>query len=218
MAIRIRLFGAAREAAGAREIELPLADGSRVAEVKAALRAMPALAALAQRAAVSVNQAVAGDDVAVGPGDELALLPPVSGGSARCTLSATPLDVEAVVARVAGPDAGGLVTFAGAVRDHARGHAVEKLEYEAYPGMAEREMDAIAAEAAQRFGGARVAIAHRTGLLAIGELAVVIAAAAPHRAEAFEACRYAIDQLKERVPIWKKEYGTDGASWVDDRP
>lgn len=218
MPIRIRLFGAAREAAGARELELPLGPGARVAEVKAALRAHPALAALAARAAISVNQSVAGDDVAVGPGDELAMLPPVSGGSGRCTLSATPLEVEAVVARVAGPDAGGLVTFAGAVRDHARGKSVEKLEYEAYPGMAEREMDVIAAEAAERFGGARVAIAHRTGLLAVGELAVVIAVAAPHRAEAFEACRYAIDELKKRVPIWKKEYATDGASWVDDRP
>jgi molybdopterin synthase catalytic subunit len=199
MAIRIRLFGAAREAAGAREIELPLATGSRVAEVKAALRGIPALAALAQRAALAVNQTVAGDDVRVGPGDEVAFLPPVSGGSARCTLSPTPLDVAAVVARVAGPDAGGLVTFAGAVRDHARGRAVEKLEYEAYVGMAEREMEAIAAEAGERFAGARVAISHRTGLLAIGELAVVIAAAAPHRAEAFDACRYAIDELKKRV-------------------
>jgi molybdopterin synthase catalytic subunit len=95
---------------------------------------------------------------------------------------------------------------------------VEKLEYEAYPEMAEREMDKIAAEAAERFAGARVAIAHRTGLLAVGELAVVVAAAAPHRAEAFAACRYAIDELKLRVPIWKKEFASDGAFWVDDRP
>lgn len=218
MPIRIRLFGAAREAAGARELLLPLAAGVRVSDVKAMLRAHPALAALAARAAIAVNEVVAGDDVTVGPSDELALLPPVSGGAGLCTLSSTPLDVAAVVARVAGPDAGGLVTFAGAVRDRARGKTVEKLEYEAYPGMAEREMEAIALEAAERFGGARVAIAHRTGLLAVGELAVVIAAAAPHRAEAFDACRYAIDELKKRVPIWKKEHATDGASWVDDRP
>jgi len=218
MAIRVRLFGAAREAVGARELELPLEAGVRVAQVKAALRAHPGLAALCARAAISVNHAVAGDDVLVGSGDELALLPPVSGGSARCTLSETPLDVAAVVARVAGPDTGGLVTFTGAVRDHARGRSVEKIEYEAYPAMAEREMEAIASEAAERFGGARVAIAHRTGLLAVGELAVVIVAATPHRAEAFEACRYAIEELKRRVPIWKKEFASDGGTWVDDRP
>ncbi|HVP28620.1 MAG TPA: molybdenum cofactor biosynthesis protein MoaE [Myxococcota bacterium] len=218
MPIRVRLFGAAREAVGSREIELALAPGARVADVKAALRAHPALAALCARAAVSVNREVAADDVRLAADDELALLPPVSGGSGRCTLSETPLDVGAVVARVAGPDAGGIVTFVGAVRDHARGRSVEKLEYEAYPEMAEREMDKIAAEAAERFAGARVAIAHRTGLLAVGELAVVVAAAAPHRAEAFAACRYAIDELKLRVPIWKKEFASDGAFWVDDRP
>jgi len=217
MTIRVRLFGAAREAVGARELELPLETGVRVAQVKAALRAHPGLAALCARAAISVNHAVAGDEVEVGSDDELALLPPVSGGSGRCTLSPTPLDVDAVVARVAGPDAGGLVTFAGAVRDHARGRTVEKIEYEAYAAMAEREMEAIASEAAERFG-ARVAIAHRTGLLAVGELAVVIVAATPHRAEAFEACRYAIEELKRRVPIWKKEFASDGGSWVDDRP
>ena len=108
--------------------------------------------------------------------------------------------------------------FVGAVRDHARGRDIRHLEYEAYPGMAEREMERIADEAALRWPGARVAIAHRTGRLEIGDLAVVVAAAAPHRAEAFAACRYAIDTLKERVPIWKKEFAADGEYWVDERP
>ena len=123
-----------------------------------------------------------------------------------------------LVARVSGPGMGGIVSFVGAVRDEARGRSIRHLEYEAYPGMAEREMDRIAVEAARRWPGARVAIAHRVGHLGVGELAVVVVAAAPHRAEAFEACRYAIDTLKERVPIWKKEVATDGEYWVDDRP
>ena len=121
-----------------------------------------------------------------------------------------------VVRRVSGRDAGGIVTFIGAVRDASRGKQIRHLEYEAYPGMAEREMQKIADEAAAQWPGARVAVAHRTGHLEIGELAVVVAAAAPHRAEAFAAARYTIDTLKERVPIWKKEVATDGESWVDD--
>ncbi len=110
------------------------------------------------------------------------------------------------------------MTFVGTVRDHARGRSIRSLEYEAYPGMAEREMEKICDEAAGRWQGARVAIAHRVGHLEIGEIAVVVVAAAPHRSEAFAACRFAIDTLKERVPIWKKEFATDGEYWVDDRP
>jgi molybdopterin synthase catalytic subunit len=113
---------------------------------------------------------------------------------------------------------GGIVTFIGAVRDHARGHAIRHLEYEAYPEMAVREMEKIADEAARRWPDARVAIGHRSGHLEIGEIAVVVAAAAPHRAEAFAACRFAIDTLKQTVPIWKKEFSVDGEHWVDDRP
>jgi molybdopterin synthase catalytic subunit len=123
-----------------------------------------------------------------------------------------------VVARVEGPGRGGIVTFVGTVRDEARGRRIQHLEYEAYPEMALREMEKIATEAEGRWSGVRIAIAHRTGHLEIGELAVVIAAAAPHRAEAFEACRFAIDTLKQTVPIWKKEIATDGEYWVDERP
>jgi molybdopterin synthase catalytic subunit len=113
---------------------------------------------------------------------------------------------------------GGIVTFIGAVRDNARGREIRHLEYESYAEMAEREMEKIAAAAAKRWPGTRVAIAHRAGHLVIGDLAVVVVAAAPHRGEAFSACRYAIDTLKETVPIWKKEVATDGEYWVDDRP
>lgn len=217
--VRVKLFGAAREAAGASAVALELPEAACVADVRTALAGLtPALAKTCGRARLAVNQRVAAETERVHAADEIALLPPVSGGSGRCTLSDAPLDVSAVIARVSGPDVGGIVVFLGTVRDHARGRGVEKLEYEAYPGMAEREMDAIAEEAATRFGDARVAIAHRTGRLAIGEIAVVVVAAASHRPEAFAACRFAIDALKERVPIWKKEFADDGAVWVDDHP
>jgi molybdopterin synthase catalytic subunit len=110
---------------------------------------------------------------------------------------------------------GGIVTFIGAVRDRARGHAIRHLEYEAYPEMAVREMEKIADEASRRWPDARVAIGHRSGHLEVGEIAVVVAAAAPHRAEAFAACRFAIDTLKAKVPIWKKEFYADGAAWLE---
>ena len=113
---------------------------------------------------------------------------------------------------------GGIVTFVGAVRDNARGREIRHLEYEAYPEMAEREMQKIADEAARRWPGVAVSIGHRAGHLVVGDVAVVVAVAAPHRAEAFEACRFAIDTLKQTVPIWKKEVATNGEYWVDDRP
>jgi molybdopterin synthase catalytic subunit len=222
MHVRIRLFGAAREAAGAKEMTVSLPDGARISDAKARLVTdLPALVPLFRRLAVSRNRAIVTDDAALADGDEIALLPPVSGGCGeaagrRCRLSEAPLDVSAVVARVAGPGIGGIVTFVGTVRDEARGRAIRRLEYEAYPEMAEEEMERIAEEAAARFPGARVAMDHRAGALAIGEIAVVVVAGAPHRAEAFDACRFAIDTLKQRVPIWKKEIATDGEYWVDD--
>ena len=221
MQVTVRLFGSIREATGVKERVVTLPEGARLADLRALLaREQPAVAAMGERLRASVNLEIAAGDTALAEGDEVAFLPPVSGGSGapHCTLSQAPLDVAAVVARVSGPDTGGLVTFCGAVRDHARGRAVRHLEYEAYPEMALREMERIAAEAEARWPGTRVALAHRTGHLAVGELAVVVVAAAPHRAEAFAAARFAIDTLKERVPIWKKEVATDGESWVEDRP
>ena len=222
MMIRVRLFGSLREAAGASELPVELPEPARVSELRAELaRRFAIVEQLGERLAVSVNLEVARDDAALSEGDEVAFLPPVAGGSAAariCTISAEPLDEAEVTARVAGPDAGGVVSFVGNVRDHARGRSIKYLEYEAYPEMAEREMQKIADEAARRWPGTRVAIAHRMGHLDIGEAAVVIVAAAPHRAEAFEACRYAIDTLKLTVPIWKKEVATDGEYWVDEHP
>jgi molybdopterin converting factor subunit 1 len=219
MRVTVRLFGSLREAAGTRALELELPEGAKVEDLREALAArLPAAARLGPRVAVALNQEVAPAGTPLHEGDEVALLPPVSGGAGRCSLSESALDVDAVVARVAGPDAGGIVSFIGRVRNHARGREIERLEYEAYPGMAERELEKIAAEAGERWPGVRVAAAHRTGVLGIGEIAVVVVAAAVHRDEAFEACRFTIDALKQRVPIWKKEVATDGAYWVEDHP
>jgi molybdopterin synthase catalytic subunit len=218
--VTVRLFGAVREEAGCRELDLELEEGARVVALRDRLAAeYPSVEALGDRLAISINLELASLDDALADGDEVALLPPVAGGSGaprRCTISDQPLDEAEVVARVTGADAGGVVTFIGAVRDHARGKSIKFLEYEAYPEMAEREMEKIVDAAAERWPGTRVAIAHRVGHLEIGDAAVVIAAAAPHRAEAFDACRFAIDTLKVTVPIWKKEMATDGEYWVDE--
>jgi molybdopterin synthase catalytic subunit len=220
MQVTVKLFGSLREATGAKELAVRLPEGARIADLAALLaREHPAFAGMEAKLRAARNHELAERGQPLADGDEVAFLPPVAGGSAatpRCTISDRALDVGEVVARVVGPDAGGIVTFVGTVRDASRGHAIRHLEYEAYPGMAEREMEKIAETAAAQWPGARVAMAHRTGHLAIGDIAVVIAAAAPHRAEAFAACRYAIDTLKQDVPIWKKEVAVDGEYWVEE--
>ena len=133
-------------------------------------------------------------------------------------LTDAPIDVQAVRAAVDDPAFGAVLVFEGVARNNFEGKRVTHLSYEAYPEMAEREMQKISDDCARRWPGTRVAIAHRTGHLEIGDVAVIIVAAAPHRAEAFDACRFAIDTLKQTVPIWKKEVATDGEYWVDDRP
>ncbi len=217
MQVRVLFFGGLREALGTKESAEELPEGATVGFLREVLAARaPVMQALEGRLRIAVNQEFAEDGAPLRDGDEVALLPPVSGGMGACSLSEHPLDEAAVNARVAGPDCGGVVTFVGAVRDQSRGHDIRHLEYEAYPEMALREMERITEEAAERWPGSRVAIAHRVGHLEIGDLAVVVSAAAPHRAEAFSACRFAIDTLKKRVPIWKKEVANDGAFWVDD--
>ena len=129
-----------------------------------------------------------------------------------------PIDVARVLAAVDGPGEGGVVLFLGRVRDEARGRRVRRLDYDAYEGMAQSELAELERLALAEHGAARVALVHRTGRLGVGELAVAIAVAAPHRAQAFTACQWLIDTLKERVPIWKKEWYADGSEWVSDRP
>jgi molybdopterin synthase catalytic subunit len=200
MRVRVKLFGAVREAVGEKEISVELREGASAADLRGLLaRDHPIFESLGGRLAVAINLEVSDSEAALSDGDEVAFLPPVSGGAGRCWLAEGPLDV-------------------GDVRDHSRGRQIDHLEYEAYPEMAEREMERVAEEAARRWPGARLAIGHRAGHLEIGEIAVVVAAAAPHRPEAFEACRFAIDTLKQTVPIWKKEFAVDGEYWVDERP
>jgi len=161
-----------------------------------------------------VNQEYARADRELREGDEVALIPPVSGGGGFFRVGPEPLDAREVEAAVADPSAGAVVTFTGTVRDRARGRSVVALEYEAYGPAAERMLAQIGREISERWGIGRVAIAHRIGRLGVGEASVVIAVSTPHRAEGFAACAYAIERLKEIVPIWKKEHYADGAVWI----
>jgi molybdopterin converting factor subunit 1 len=222
MRIQVLYFAVFRERVGrdAEWIEVPAG-----ASVAAALEVIGAqhdvVRALRGRFRVAVNQTMVGDDEVLAEGDEVALIPPVAGGADppspaphHVALLDAPLSLDRCVAAVSGPGMGGVVTFSGAVRRDSRGLTVERLEYEAYGAMAVTEMRRLCVEIEAELPGVRLAVEHRVGVLAVGDLAVVIAAAAPHRAEAFTACRAMIDRLKERVPIWKKEISTDGAEWV----
>jgi molybdopterin synthase catalytic subunit len=220
MRVQVLLFAGLREAIGQKQIFLDLPDDASLAELMAALGGEhPAVAAYRGRLVISVNAERAPLDRVLRDGDEVALLPPVSGGSGRRRqLTEQPLSMDALIAEVVGDAMGGLVTFTGIVRDHSRGQSIDHLEYEAYGEMAERELDAIGRQVEQRWPEVRYAVSHRVGRLAIGEPAVMIAVAAPHRPAAFEACRFIIDTLKQTVPIWKKEFATSGAYWVEENP
>jgi molybdopterin synthase catalytic subunit len=219
MRVRVLFFAALREAVGGKEEVLEVEAGVPLRAVLERIRErFPAVAAYGPRLAVSLNQQRVSLDAAVREGDEIALLPPLSGGSGRGLVQAGPLSLDALIAQVSGPDCGGVVTFTGVVRDRSRGQAIDHLEYDAYVPMAEQEMERIRAAVAERWPGVRLALAHRIGRLAVGDAAVMIAAAAPHRPQAFEACRFAIDTLKQTVPIWKKEFAQGGSYWVEENP
>ncbi len=216
MQIRVLYFAVFRERLGRDEEVLEVPAGATVATAIEALAARhPAVGQLRGKFRVAVNQDFATDAHALGDGDELALIPPVAGGVDRhVLLIAEELSLDRCVRAVRTREMGGIVTFTGAVRIENHGATIDHLDYEAYGPMAIREMQRICAEVEAEVVGAKVAVEHRTGRLAIGDLAVVIAAAAPHRAEAFAACRAVIDRLKESVPIWKKEFGTAGEEWI----
>ena len=214
--ITVLYFAAARGRVGLPREPLELPSGARVADVLRLLATRhPALAPLLPHLRVAVNQEFSGAETEVPAGAELALIPPVAGGSGGLfRVVDRPLRLEEVVEAVSGEAYGGLVTFSGSVRNQTRGRRVLRLEYEAYPPMAEKKLAEIGAEVAGKFNGTRLAIVHRVGTLKPGELAVVIAAAAPHRKEAFLGCEHAIERLKQDVPIWKKEFFEDGEVWV----
>ena len=219
MRVRVLLFAGLREAVGQKELVLELSDGARIETALAKVAVQhAALERYRGRLLVSLNQRRATASDALRDGDELALLQPMSGGADAVWLQAAPLSLDALLARVRSPDCGGEVTFTGVVRNRSRGERIRHLEYEAYEPLALREMQAIADEALRRWPEVRLALVHRIGHLEIGEAAVMVAAAAPHRAQAFEASRFAIDTLKATVPIWKKEFTEDGAYWVEENP
>jgi molybdopterin synthase catalytic subunit len=214
--VEVLFFAVLRERLKIDGESLELPDAATVKLARAALAERhPEIGRLLPQVRSAVNRQIVGDEHTLCDGDELALIPPVAGGSPRkIAILPIPLSLDEVVACVQGPAQGGIVTFTGTVRRQGQQPNVARLEYEAYSPMAEEVLAAIAAEIEAEITGTRVAIHHRTGTLAVGEIAVVIAASAPHRAEAFDACRAAIERLKQRAPIWKKEIGEDGAVWV----
>ena len=222
MNVRVRLFASYREAVGMGHILLDLPSGATVRDAIAEITRQHPLVAEIRQLIIAKNRDYVGLDETIDDGDELALIPPVSGGMSavsagdRILVSAAPLSIDAAIETVRGPDAGGIVVFVGTVRDQSRGKQVRHLEYEAYAEMAESKMRQIAEALETMHAPTRLAMHHRVGDLAIGEIAVVIVAAAPHRDAAFTAARAAIDELKRVVPIWKKEYTDDGAVWIED--
>jgi MoaE-MoaD fusion protein len=206
MTVRIRLFAALRERAGWSEREL---DGvTRVADVWPAL----GLGDEPPGLLYAVNREYADRERELADGDEVALIPPVSGGAFR--LSEAPLSLDAVVDEVRSDEAGAIATFIGTTRIRSRGRTVTHLEYEAYPEMAEDVMAQIAGELERRYELCAVAIHHRVGRVGIGEPSVAIAVSAAHREDALAACKEAIDTLKEMVPLWKKEVYEGGEEWI----
>ncbi len=205
MTVTVRLFAGLRERAGwsRREIE-----AATVADVWPAL----SLGDEPNGLLYAVNRAYAPADRVLSDGDEVAVIPPVSGGAFR--LSDAALSLDQAVEEVRDDRAGAIATFSGTTRSQSRSREVVHLEYEAYEGMAEQVMAEVAASLEERYALCAIAIHHRTGRVEIGGTSVVIAVSAPHRADALAACKEAIDQLKERVPLWKKEVYTGGEEWI----
>jgi MoaE-MoaD fusion protein len=204
----VKLFAALRERAGTGERRIELPEDATAGDVWSAL----GLGGEPPGLLYAVNKEYAERGQLLADGDEVALIPPVSGGA--CRLSEAPLDVAAAVSEVADERAGAIATFIGTTRVESRGRTVLHLEYDAYEGMAERVMEELAAILEERYTLCRVAIHHRVGRVGIGEQSVVIAVSAPHRHDALAACRDAIDTLKETVPLWKKEIYEDGEEWI----
>ena len=210
MVVRVRLFAILRERAGTGELELELPEGARVADALASVGALADGLPLV----MAVNREYADADATLHAGDELALIPPVSGGEtlAHALITAAPLSLDALVARVRDPRAGAVVTFQGVTRD------VQELHYEAYAEMAQERIEAIVAAAIERHGLCAAAAEHRVGVVPLSEPSVAVAVSAPHRDAAFAGAREIIDAIKSQAPIWKKEIEGERAEWVRGRP
>ncbi len=204
--VTVRLFAGLRELAGKSSLELD--DVARVADVWPRLE----LGGEPPGLLYAVNREYVAREQELADGDEVALIPPVSGGSFR--LVAAPLDVAAVLREVESPDAGAIASFVGTVRRQSRGREVLHLDYEAYEEMAEEMLGRLGAELTERHGLTAVAVHHRLGRVEIGEPSVVIAVSAAHRAAALDACREAIETLKTSIPLWKKEVYAGGEEWI----
>ncbi|MBI4276863.1 MAG: molybdenum cofactor biosynthesis protein MoaE [Armatimonadetes bacterium] len=210
----MRAYASYREAVGSASLAVDLPDGATPHQVWDHLRALhPRLRDLPPPAGYAINDAYVPADTRLAPGDEVVLIPPVSGGD-DVALVEGPIAVDDVLRRVGHPLAGAVVLFLGTVRDNSRGLRVDHLEYEAYQALALTEMNRLVEEARARWPLVKTAIVHRVGRLEVGEVSVAIAVSSPHRGEAFEAGRFLIDSLKQRVPIWKKEVWESGGWWV----
>lgn len=226
MKVRVLFFGMLREIAGKSVEEVDLSAGSSIRDILVRYETeIPKLKAVLPSVACAVNQTYAAPETQLKDGDEVALLPPVSGGSSgeikaqrHASITREKIDVQGTVDRIKRGEDGAALVFEGIVRNQTRGRKTLYLDYEAYEEMALPQMEALAAQALQQFQVRDVAIVHRLGRLEIGEGSVLIAVASAHRAAAFDACRWLIDTLKRTVAIWKKEYFEDGAVWADGDP
>jgi len=218
ISVRVRAFAGLREALGTGDLSLEVPAGTDVAGLLARLESVrPGVQLSEWRFAVAVNRAYVRHDTPLQPGDEIALIPPVSGGSAGLfEITTRPLSLDEAARRVTAPDRGGVAAFGGTVRGVTGDVTTDHLEYEAYPEMAEAVLAQIGGEVQQRWPQvSAISIIHRVGRLEVGDLAVVIAVAAGHREGIFAACEYAINRVKQVAPLWKKEVGGDGAVWIE---
>jgi MoaE-MoaD fusion protein len=222
MRVRVLFFGQLREITGLKQDEAELSEGARLEDLFERYGSQfPKLLEFRASVAVSINQEYAPWLATLSQGDEVAFLPPVSGGQETAAssdlfeLTRAPIRTEEIAKSMRAPEDGAAVVFDGFVRNNFRGRRTLYLEYEAYEPMAHAKIREIGAEMHQKFAVNRIAIVHRLGRLDVGETSVFIVVSAAHRAAAFEACRYAIDTLKRTVPIWKKEFFADGSVWAE---
>ncbi len=221
MHVRVLYFGMLRDAVGRADESISLPEGARLRDLMAlCCKASPRIAEFEKSLALSVNQEYAGLDTQLRENDEVALLPPVSGGAVELPVALVHQRIvpHQIVPPLERPEDGAVVIFDGVVRDNSRGRPTLYLDYEAYEPMALAQLNKLRAEALGRFAVREVAIVHRLGRIQIGESSVLIAVFSAHRAAAYEASRWLIDTLKRTVPIWKKEYFSDGAIWADGEP